>query len=223
MLHCTSKKQIFRFPSILLLDLTIVTHTVTESSWESLNALRCNESISVELHDMLKFLLAAASYMRLSAYLFHDSQDDRISVAPAIIGGGKMHTSLKHDISQRRWFAPGGIFAAICKRLVILNHSLALQPAIDFSIPELHSVDSWTQVSTLFNSGRYREALASIKQMFGDNILDEPLSIIGKVPPGTRFAETLVVVAESLFQCAEYQAALVLYEYMNIHIFDSRV
>ena len=79
------KKEIYRFPSILLLDICIVSECAESTSWESLEALAHSGKISQDLFESMKFLLAAATYIRLSTYLHHDSHDDRMALSPQSI------------------------------------------------------------------------------------------------------------------------------------------
>lgn len=96
------KREIYRFPSILLLDIAIVTKSAGENSWDTLKVLGRDNRISAQLQSALEILLAAATYMRLSVYLYHDSQDDRMSVSQDI------KQSPNTSDSQRRWFVPSG-------------------------------------------------------------------------------------------------------------------
>ena len=118
------KKEIYRFPSILLLDVCIVSEHTTETSWSSLEKLFETGTISQDLADALKFLLAAATYIRLSAYLFHDSHDDRMSLA-AKISKMSMKELEKGVQSTRRWFLPHGLFCHICTVMIPLKKYLA--------------------------------------------------------------------------------------------------
>ena len=76
------KKQIFRFPSILLYDLSIIHSCVGHLSWETLDLLHESGHISSSVYSTLSLLLACACFMRLSAYLTHDSHNGKISVGP---------------------------------------------------------------------------------------------------------------------------------------------
>ena len=69
------KKELYRFPSILLLDLSIVLQCAEENSWMTADKLLTDGHISNYLHKSLKFMLACACYIRLSAYLYHESHN----------------------------------------------------------------------------------------------------------------------------------------------------
>ena len=73
------KKEIYRFPSILLLDVCIVSGCFENSSWESLETLYKGGMIFSDVQKALQFLLASATY------LHHNSHDDRMSVAPEML------------------------------------------------------------------------------------------------------------------------------------------
>ena len=79
------KRELYRFPTILALDLSIVFNCMTNNSWEMVEMLRSQHRISEDLCRALKFMIAAACYIRLSAYISLDSHDDKVSVAPKSI------------------------------------------------------------------------------------------------------------------------------------------
>ena len=79
-LNANVKKELYRFPSILLMDISIILGRAKQSSWETLDFFTQQKSLTQYILSTLRFSLAAAVFIRLSAYLHHDSQDDRVSV-----------------------------------------------------------------------------------------------------------------------------------------------
>ena len=94
------KKEIYRFPSILLLDICIVCECAESTSWKSLEALAHSGSMSKDLFESLKFLLAAATYIRLSTYLHHDSHDDRMALSQKLAVGIANASKLSQKIHK---------------------------------------------------------------------------------------------------------------------------
>lgn len=210
------KRELYRFPSILLLDISIVTQTVADSSWASLMALGHEAQISESLYSALRILLAAAAYMRLAAYLYHDSQDDRVSVAQ-VLTSDRPETIATLNKSQSRWFIPNGLFMTVCNQTVSLKRNLAKSSstALNLRTLELHDNDPWSHITTLFFTGRSKETLAALKQIYGVGLCDRPLNVISKMAEDMSVYLTLNIISETLFLCGEYAPALRLYEHMT--------
>ena len=98
------KKELYRFPSILLLDLSIVLQCAEENSWMTADKLLTDGHISNYLHKSLKFMLACACYIRLSAYLYHDSHNDNVSVAPKSVTLQEEADQDSVNKHHRKWF-----------------------------------------------------------------------------------------------------------------------
>jgi len=75
-----TKKELYRYPSILLYNILILFNISLTHSWDSLNNLKKMKHISVSIHEHILFLLACACYLRLSTYHFYDSAEDSLSV-----------------------------------------------------------------------------------------------------------------------------------------------
>ena len=120
-----SKLELYRYPSILLYNISILSKFIAGDSWNTLRGLRNNGIISQSLYRSLYFLLACACYFRLSAYLYHDSQDDRLSVLPTSSLVSTIASSTNSEISAagRRWYLPQGLFIEHCEHSIITkNH-----------------------------------------------------------------------------------------------------
>ena len=118
------KKQILRFPSILLYDLSIIHSCVGHSSWETLDLLHESGHIPSSVYSTLSLLLACACFMRLSAYLTHDSHNDKISVGPrrpVPLQSNDLHVSSP----RQRWFVPDCLFCTLCSWLIPLQEYLS--------------------------------------------------------------------------------------------------
>ena len=75
------KREIFRFPSILILDLGILHRKCSSSSWETLKDLDDSKVLTSNTKKKLKFLLASACFIRMFAYHFEDTHGDGVTVA----------------------------------------------------------------------------------------------------------------------------------------------
>ena len=63
--NCDAKKELYRFPSIILLDLTIILGNSAGTSWENIEQQSSQKAIPQQLSSHLRFALAAAVYIRL--------------------------------------------------------------------------------------------------------------------------------------------------------------
>ena len=113
------KRELYRFPSILLYDLSIIFRKMETSSWESLKKLEQEEILTSAAHNSLKFLLACACFIRLAKYLHHGSHDDRVSVASQM---NSFHVFPgMGTVQQQRWFVPNKMFPSMCEQLIPLK------------------------------------------------------------------------------------------------------
>ena len=74
------KNDFYRFPSIVILDLKILHHVSSLSVWETLDTLMNIGVLSPAAANALRVALSISIYARLSAYCYHSSQDDRMTV-----------------------------------------------------------------------------------------------------------------------------------------------
>ena len=118
-----------------------------------------------------------AEYIRLSAYLYHNSHDDRMSVAASI--------SLKSTSPTRkrmRWFLPNGLYCKMYATLIPLKSRLSagcgnLKPQdVVTSNFSLNSI--WSKVITQFFSGRYIETMSTLKGILGDDLCIDPVAAL---------------------------------------------
>ena len=129
------KKQLYRFPSILLFDLSIVFGVRAESAWQTTHQLLTEGKTSTQLSQVLEFVLACACFIRLSAYLYHNSHDDRISVADKEINPGREAAS-----QHRRWFVPVELFISPCDDMIPLKKQLK-----SYNFVNIHPNYPWRQ------------------------------------------------------------------------------
>ena len=213
------KKELYRFPSILLLDVCIVSECAENTSWASLESLAQSGAVSLGLCGSLKFLLAAAAHVRLSTYLHHDSHDDRMSLTQQSAALTKPSSlKLNTDQSSRRWFVPSELFTAMCSLMIPLKGHLGKK---DFKKEDLATFSEetdpwWSRVTTLYYSGNYTQALSILKQKCADlcgKPVQSALHILSSLPHFMN--NVLFIVSETLYWCGEHRAALQLYQYTS--------
>ncbi|KAF6025359.1 hypothetical protein EB796_016334 [Bugula neritina] len=70
------KPKIYRLPSLIILDLSVLYEIQAASSWDALRQLEYQGKITTSMKEALHHLLAMASYIRMCTYLFHNSQKE---------------------------------------------------------------------------------------------------------------------------------------------------
>ena len=196
------KSELYRRPSMILLDWSIIEGVATESSWEVLEKLTCSQQ---ELCIDFRFTLAAAVYLRLSTYLHHNSQDERISVAMSVDPTSTI--SARTTRESMRWFSPLGLFSVLVAKSVsicISNDKTHDLEQGDFRT--ILKITDWMPelISQLY-CARHFQALSTLKKVFGDELLDDPLSSQHHQPKlVTQY------VALTLFLCNKAKPALAL-------------
>ena len=153
-----AKKQLFRFISILLLDLAIVYRCPGMTCWETISNMCQQRYISQSLSSTMKFILACACFIRSAAYLAYDSHYDTISVAQ------KTAESLQFqpESQGQRWSVPPGVYVRMCQHLLPMQ--ICVQNSLN-NLEALSSQDITDSISSLSNklnaylsSDRYADA-----------------------------------------------------------------
>ncbi|KAF6019684.1 hypothetical protein EB796_021999 [Bugula neritina] len=70
------KPKIYRLPSLIILDLSVLYEIQAASSWDALRQLEYQGKITTSMKEALHHLLAMASYIRMCTYLYHNSQKE---------------------------------------------------------------------------------------------------------------------------------------------------
>ena len=74
------KGDFYRFPSLVIFDIKIC-HSISSSSvWDTLDKLGEMGALSLTTYEELRAALSMSIYARLSAYCYHSSQDDRMTI-----------------------------------------------------------------------------------------------------------------------------------------------
>ena len=208
------KKDIFRFPSIILLDLAIVNDVWCSSTWDVPEVLKTEHRISGSLAKSLSFLLASGCFVRLEAYLHHGGHDDRISIAKEF---NKKAFEIRQtpNLANRRYFVPANLFFIICKHSIPLKDSFQhfeLERALS---AEYQAEISWqSQTEVLYCTGRFTQALKIIKLQLSEqnsSLSDENLS---PVLDRQCSLEHMTVIADTFLRASEFHAALGVYTHL---------
>ena len=185
------KKELYRFPSIILMDISIILGHTKKSSWETLDSFTQQKSLPQYMLSALRFSLAAAVYVRLSAYLYHDSHDDRVSVTQL----PNEHQSREGNHVSRRWFLSKGMFSALFNKLLPLKFQLSKKFCGHIPSEEPGTiVIMWSKVKTHTYSGRSDEALRTLVEIGGG----DPVNAINDIPHGEPVSKYALLTAEVL-------------------------
>ena len=207
------KKDIFRFPSILLVDLAIVHNTSCSMSWDVPSNMQQSGCLSENMAEVFCFILASACYVRLEAYLHHDAHDDRVSVAKhTVIGNG----SGKSSFPYRRYFMNEVLYFTICTYIIPLKNDLCSRGINEVLKSDTYqSMDAWSNKIEIFRScGRFSMALGILQEALhlGSTCIGDG-NVINTLKKHCNLS-TMKVVADILLRSAAFQAALPVYEYL---------
>ena len=199
------KKEIYRYPSILLLDISIVTSCIGQTSWDSLELLTQRGIISHDVSESLKLLLAAATYIRLSTYLYHDSQDDRLSLCKTSNSmpdtSGAQHVTSPQTLHAKRWFLPLQLFTQLCTAMIPLKKAIAVDNfnPVQLKTLKFNTNTWWSKVTILYYTGRYGEALSLLKQSY-PRLTERPVETALEISStsGSGVYDSLYIVSETL-------------------------
>ena len=203
------KKDLYRFPSILLLDLSIVYNCWGESSWKTVDELKKLGRISSSLHRALKYLLACACYVRLSAYLYHDSHHNKVSVAPKYVT-----VELAQLGTHRQWFTPNKLFMRLCETVMPLKHLLSekLESNAKLDLTTFQVEHHWVYSFLSFHSsGRFMDALQTLMK----NEPDAAAAVLARLPGHLDKLLILSTVEDTLTKCSKLNESLCFATYIN--------
>ena len=209
-----SKRDVYRYPSIMLFNITILTQTSGPDSWCTLDLLRQRSTISETVYRSLKFLLCCACYFRLSAYLHHNSHDDRISILQEDERSNNIiHTD---NSSSSRWFVPQELFNIYCEIMVPMKRHFANgqnRALQDLLTTKLENSSWHTKFITLHCCHRWREVWKLLDVQFGENVVlgfqDKIITeLIGLDISLEEVWQSVKALSYTLYQKREYKAAL---------------
>ena len=122
-----AKKQLYRYPSIMLHDISILSGLSESSSWDTLSSLNENKVISSSIYDSLSFLLACSCYIRLDSYRYYGAHDDRMSVlkdSEVLNFEGLVGKTITLDVGKR-YYINESLFVRYCEHSIPLKNHMA--------------------------------------------------------------------------------------------------
>ena len=219
------KREIYRFPSILLLDICIVLGITSISSWHSIPLLQGSRYASY-IGSRFGQILSIAAYIRLSSYLYHNSQDDRMSVARRVAQNVRQESHSNMNMDINRWHIPVELYCKLCDLVEPLKECLArtelntvedfrrmeLNHAQSLTVPDITDVKAWAKVRALYYSGNNGLALTTLKDMYTTDI--------GTLKGAKMLAETtepsrLGLISEIFYMNNEKEVALFLMQHVT--------
>ena len=203
------KADIFRYPTILALDLKVILTLQGQTAWEIYNELHSNGLINQETLDSLVFVLTAAIWIRTSAYLQTDAQKEKITFLP-------MYEEAR--VSDR-FYAPVPLYIAMACRLVpmkrqILNFVQNQKPPLNIEHIRtgLRSLSSprpefLLQTRLHYICGDIKGGLHHLQTALGDeHIADDVFKFMDRV--GEDCSSALLLTAYLLFHDGQFSKAL---------------
>ena len=212
------KKDLFRYPSIQILDSSIITRLTGRSSWDVPDILMLFEKGTKPFGEVYKFLLASSSYVRLAAYLYYDSQDDLVTAA-------KIHNyplvppRSETDLNDTRWHVPSGLLANIYKKKHLLD-SMSARKAVSAESALFY------ELITLHLMGKASQVLRILEKTCGDVLYIDPVAAATGMNTKHRISELdkMRCVAILLENCGKYKEALKIFEHINYDMkHDTRI
>ena len=210
-----AKRQLYRFPSILLFDLTVIHRVFENDAWATAERLFSMKKISEDFYHSLLFQLAVACYIRLSTYLYHDAQDDRTSVALKQISSA---IRPKTRSPGNRWHVHTGLVVALADTMVPMKTELQVEHADVCRVCqnfESHTATSsgnfmMNRIETLQNCGQSALAFQIIEEKVGpiDSLMK--CSVLNWFAGRESFFEprNIQIIARILIDNSRFQEAL---------------
>lgn len=211
------KRQLFRFPSILLFDLSIYYNVVGNTTWDTADLIHSLGKISDQFHRSILFQLACACFIRLSAYLYYDSHDDRISMADTIIRQSYKHKRRKQKRHCERWYVSTGLMLALCNEIIPMKQQLSTTMKtipLTCAMYGPEDVSSATILNILLFSGRYSQALDALLCRI-PTVTSKPLDMKTLRDSFGEETRMLNLTAEILYRNSHFHVALRLYKCIN--------
>ena len=218
-----SKREIYRYPSILLFNLSIISETIGVNSWETLLLLKEKGVISETIYNSLFFLLACSCYVRLSAYLHHNAHDDRVSILPNSTDSLPAADSISD--AGRRWFLSKSLFLEHCEHALPLKDHIkqcAYTGVTEVLASQVAPTTWLTKFRTLFSCHRWVDAWELFQKHFHENLTQSTERIVEQLQKEVdgdvlQLWFIIYIVGYSLSQQRKYEEGLDFYStYLNM-------
>mgnify|MGYP001792218368 CR=1 FL=1 len=211
------KKELYRFPSIFVLDLSIVYNCSAADSWQTMDRLHIEGYIPDDLHQGLKFMLACACYIRLSAYLHLDSHDDNVSVAPI---SATIKPPPASKTTNKRWFTPINLFVLLSETSMPIKQQVSemLENLPSDALPNLTSLQveyhPGYKFIALRSAGRYFDALHMLDKLNSCTKRLDPETVTAHLHPVDQLL-VLKAVRDVLYYCSKFGVSLLFAEHIH--------
>ena len=219
-----AKRQLYRFPSILLFDLAVTNGIFEADAWGTAGQLLATKTISEDFHLCLMFQLAVACYVRLSAYLYHDSQDDRISLASQRVRVNCQEKDPSLNSPGDRWYVHTGLVLALADTMIPMKTALG-SPDVDtarvckhYSTESTSSSQAMCRIATLQHTGHTTLAFEMLVKRFGQlDLLLKPKGVHEWINSHPEFADqrNIEILANILLESLRFNEALPLLFYLS--------
>lgn len=223
------KRHLYRYPSILLLNISILFNINATDSWDALNKLEESSKVSSSIHESLRFLLSCTCYFRLSAYLHHDSQDDRLSILRQVLSPESKPRSIEVDSDEspqvarrchaadpgKRWYVPSEIIEIFFNYQIPMKKHLQhvdCQSVEETLASEIQPVSWIVKSQTYYHCQQFSRALTQYQDRFGEALMHQPMEVVARMEEETltfsQFWCVVSILTWALIESREYKLAL---------------
>lgn len=212
-----AKKDFFRFPSILIYDLSILFEVREQTTWCTLEALHEQGKLSESVAASLRFLLSSACYVRLNTYSHLQKHDDSLTILWPLANQERID-----GITPAPAHIHTNLFYKICEYTLPLK--VHLNTHISDIKESLHQeVDQPSDLLLAiahFQCSSYSSALSKFNEFFGVDLQEVPLLVVyGKIENATSNIElalvAMYVIAWTLFRCDSFGQAKEYFEHLK--------
>ena len=171
------KTELYRFPSIVLLDIASLMRSVGEDSWTTLSIM--GELYSKKFVAYFRKVLGLACFARLQCYLAMDSHSDsfRVSLSKVPAGTGCVGPSFGFS-SERSWEMNIDSFYELCKDLLTLQlkmkHSKAIADSRHDIAQQLSTIelndDPLTEAMAHYYCGNWSAVIDVLENYYRDSM-----------------------------------------------------
>lgn len=214
------KHDLYRFPSMVIFDLSIVSGVVGPNSWDTLDALYKKAIISRIVYRSLCFLLASSCFVRLCTYLHHDSQKQSISLLNT-----DQFVIYHSQLASRPWVVPQNLFFKMCEFMLPIKVFMKNYSGTISYFREMQLCDRTLRILmmalTFHYCSKHSKALEKIESLAtgqenrsGTSTIDQIINYLTNqsVRDKLLILDLLYVVARSLYLNRKYEESLQCYQ-----------
>lgn len=171
------KSDIYRYPSILILNLKILYSVSWGDPWDVIAELYGRGFISASVRISLLLSFCCALFIRLSAYFHHDSQSENISV---------LSSNVTENWSSDAWYVSPELLVHMFLYLrplqtaisrAITNKLLLKFPREKIDVELTYEGDAECAAVVSYHSGDFYQAFSILRNEFASNMSATPTAI----------------------------------------------